>query len=145
MDAPLYSFFIWQIFGHIPYFTILRKHPDLFSTPCVWQFMRKSNSIRIFVRALQTGILRSCQLYETCGTTWLTWVSSFQFFENTILLNIHSFFFHLNMRISFFSIQYPFQYVMTSKYVWLLCLFSFNDWFTSFCILAEMFLSKYFD
>ena len=79
-----YIFFIFQVFGHVPKFTILREHPDIFSTSCVWQFMCKSNSIRIFVRAIQTGILRSCQLYETCGTTWLTWVSSLHFFENTI-------------------------------------------------------------
>ena len=105
--------------------------------------MRKSNSIRIFVRAIQTGILRSCQLYETCRTTWLTWVSSFYFFQNTVY-SIFIFFSHLNMFISFYSISIS---ICFDFQISVIVIFIFIQWLIYKLLHAcrKIFLSKSFD
>ena len=106
--------------------------------------MRKSNSIRIFVRAIQTGILRSCQLYETCRTTWLTWVSSFSFFFQNTVYSIFIFFSHLNMFISFYSISIS---ICFDFQISVIVIFIFIQWLIYKLLHAcrKIFLSKTFD
>ena len=51
--------------------------PDLIPVAGLWEFMCKSNSICIFVRAFQAGILCHRYMYQACWSTWIARVSTY--------------------------------------------------------------------